>query len=122
MNAGDTFIDGKYHHLWIVISDPAIDSDSVVIVNFTTHTINEKSTCIVQKGEHPFIRHKTSVRYADARLTSEEDLKKLLKANLLTPKEQCSAALLTKLRLGASKDVHLLPEECKELLDRQGLI
>jgi hypothetical protein len=122
MNAGDTFIDGKYHHLWIVLSDPTIDPEKVVIVNFTTHTISEESRCIVQKGEHPFVKHKTAVRYSDARITSSANLETLHRANLLTPRERCSAGLLKKLRTGASQDVHLLPEECKEVLDEQGLI
>lgn len=122
MNAGDTFIDGKYHHLWIIISDPAVDSEKVVIVNFTTHTVAEEPSCIVQKGEHPFVRHKTAVRYTDARLVSSANLETLREANLLTPQQQCSADLLKKLRDGASRNIHLLSEECKQTLDEQGLI
>ena len=62
MNAGDTFIDGMYHHLWVVLSDPSVDADNVVIVNFTTHTVDEESSCVVQRGEHAFVKHKTAVR------------------------------------------------------------
>jgi hypothetical protein len=122
MNAGDTFIDGKYHHLWIVLSDPAIDSENVVIVNLTTYTVAEESTCIVEKGEHQFVKHKTVVRYNDARITSSATLEKLRKAKLLNPREKCSAGFLNKLRAGAFQNVHLLPEECRELLDGQGLL
>ncbi len=122
MNAGDTFIDGKYHHLWVVLSDPAVDAENVVIVNFTTHTVAEQSSCILQKGEHPFVRHRTAVRFGDARIASSANLETLRKANLLVPRERCSAALLHKLRSGASTDLHLLPEECRKVLDEQGLI
>lgn len=122
MNAGDTFIDGKYHHLWIILSDPAIDSEKLIIVNLTTHTIAEKSTCVLERGEHPFIKHKTSVRYSDARVVSSTNIATLRKAKLLTPREPCSADLLNKLREGASRDVHLLPEGCRQILDEQGLI
>jgi hypothetical protein len=122
MNAGDTFIDGKYHPLWIVISEPAIDPQRVVIVNPTTYTIDEQSACILHKGEHPFIRHKTAVRYRDARAVASADLPKLLMARKLTPRAACSAALLKKLRDGASKQAELLPEECRSMLDEQGLI
>ena len=117
-----TFIDGKYHHLWIVLSDPAIDPDRVVIVNLTTYTIDEESACILKKGEHPFVKHKTAVRYRDARITSPAALEKLRVARLLTPREPCSKLLLAKLRDGASKDADLLSEECRDLLDQQGLI
>ena len=122
MNAGDTFIDGKYHHLWIILSDPVLDPDRVVIVNLTTHTIDEESACILKKGDHPFVKHKTAVRYRDARITHLADLEKLRIARLLASREPCSKSLLAKLRDGASKDADLLPEECRELLDEQGFI
>ena len=122
MNAGDTFIDGKYHHLWIVLSDPSIDANNVVIVNLTTHSIAEESRCILRKGDHPFVKHKTSVRFADARLTCVADLEKLSKAGLLAPRERCSVSLLDTIRVGASMDAHLLPVQCREVLDEQGLL
>jgi hypothetical protein len=122
MNAGDTFIDGMYHHLWVVLSDPSVDADNVVIVNFTTHTVDEESSCIVQRGEHPFVKHKTAVRFSAARVSSVTDLERLRKANLLTPREACSASLLKKLRKGASADSHLLPEESRQVLDDQGFL
>jgi hypothetical protein len=122
MNAGDTFIDGMYHHLWIVLSDSEADPERVVIVNFTTYTIDEEPTCLVQKGEHPFVRHKTAVRYGDARLTCIVDLERLRNANRITPREACSPSLLKKLREGAANNADRLPEECRELLDEQGLI
>lgn len=122
MNAGDTFVDGKYRHLWIIMSDPAIDPQQVVIVNLTTYTIDEESACVLHKGEHPFVKHKTAVRYRDARAVASADLQKLLAARMLTPRPRCSAALLKKLRDGASKQSDLLPEECRAVLDEQGLI
>jgi hypothetical protein len=51
MKAGDTFIPARFdHHLWIVLSDPKANPDNVVIVNFTTHTLDEEPHCIIQKG------------------------------------------------------------------------
>ena len=122
MNAGDTFIDGMYGHLWIIISNPAIDPQQVVIVNLTTYTIDEEFTCVLHKGEHPFVKHKTAVRYRDARAVALAALKKLLKAGKLTPHAHCSAGLLKKMRDGASAHSDLLPEACRALLDEQGLI
>ena len=44
MNAGDTFFVAQpYNHLYVVISDPALDSSKIVMVNFTTHTPLMKS-------------------------------------------------------------------------------
>ena len=90
MKAGDTFIPAKLdHHLWIVLSDPAIDSDSIVIVNFTTHTIDEEQHCIIQKADHPFVKHKTAVRYRDAKIVSRSQLTQLIKLGQLKPISQC---------------------------------
>jgi hypothetical protein len=122
MNAGDTFIDGLHHHLWIVLSDPAMDQDRLVIVNFTTYTVDEESICIVTKGEHPFVKHKTVVRYRDARVVSSAILEELRKAKSISPHRPCSVGLLKRLRDGAAKAADLLPEVCREVLDEQGLI
>ena len=46
----------------------------------------------------------------------------LRKTKLLTPQPRCNPALLKKLRDGASADAHLLPIECRDLLEEQGLI
>ncbi len=122
MNAGDTFIDALHGHLWIVLSDPAIDPERVVIVNLTTYTVDEESACVLKKGDHPFVRHKTAVRYRDARIASPADLKTLREARKLAPREPCSKSLLQKLRGGASEDADRLPKECRELLEEQELI
>ncbi len=108
--------------MWIALSDPSLDPDRVVIVNLTTHTIDEESACVLKKGDHPFVKHKTSVRYRDARIVAPTDLEKLRTAGLLTRREPCTKSLLAKLRSGASKDADSLPEECRELLEEQELI
>ena len=75
MNAGDTFripepgtsLDS---HLWVVISDPAVDPVRVLIVNFTTRRQDSDHACILQAGEHPFVHHETCVNYAGAKAVS----------------------------------------------------
>ena len=80
MKAGDTFLVVKpYNHLYVVISDPAQNCEEVVIVNFTSYSPDEEQTCILKAGEHPFIKHKTVVRYKDARITSVRKLQQLVR-------------------------------------------
>lgn len=120
MNAGDTFIPVRLNkHLWIVISDP--EFDPVVIVNLTTFTIDEEQACIVQKDEHPFATHTSAIRYKDGRVANQESLNHLLKRDLLVPHAACSQLLLQRIRDGASIS-EFLPEECRDMLDAQGLI
>lgn len=64
MNAGDTFLikdKNLDEHLWVIISDTAIDDKQVVVVNFTTSHPSKESFCLVQPGDHPFIRHETCI-------------------------------------------------------------
>jgi hypothetical protein len=51
MDAGDTFRFGL-GHLYIVISDPHLDPESVVIVNMTTDRGGDQS-CVLLPGDHP---------------------------------------------------------------------
>ncbi len=65
MNAGDTFKIPQPEtsldtHLWVVISDPAADAENILIVNFTTSRADSDKACILQPGEHPFVRHETA--------------------------------------------------------------
>jgi len=122
MKEGDTFIPAKLDsHLWIILSDPTRDPENVVIVNFTTHTIDEEQHCILRKSDHPFVKHKTAVRYRDAKKVSIEQLEVLVTKNLLKPQSPLSGALLKRVREGASKS-EFLPEGCRQILDDQSLI
>jgi hypothetical protein len=71
MDIGDAFllIDKSIdEHLWVVISKPGDNPDEVVIVNLTSHDSPDKdASCILDAGDHPWIRHRTCVRYMDAR-------------------------------------------------------
>ncbi|HWO20623.1 MAG TPA: hypothetical protein VNO30_17760 [Kofleriaceae bacterium] len=65
MKLGDSFhISG---HLWIVVSIPATDG-SVAMVNLTSHRQPCDETCVLDVGDHPFVRHKTIVAYAFAQM------------------------------------------------------
>lgn len=123
MKAGDTFRPAKYdNHLWMIVSDPSMNSDAIVIMNFTTNTKDEEQSCIVRRGEHPFITDNTAIRYRDSRVASSAQLTKLQQAGLLSSREPLSAQLLEKILKGASISADCLPVECREVLESQGLI
>jgi hypothetical protein len=122
VKVGDTFVDGKYHHLWTVISDPAADSERVVIVNFTKHTTEKEEDCVVEPGEHPFVKVKTLIQFRDAKCCRLADLETLLKANQLTPHKPVTAALLQRIIASASSNSGKLPQGCKACLEDQNLI
>jgi hypothetical protein len=122
MKGGDTFIPAKFdHHLWLILSDPEINADKVVIVNLTTHTLDEEPHCILQKGDHPFIKHKTAIRYRDSKCVALPQLEDLVASGGLRKHNPLSAAILKKIRDGASLSKYL-PEGCRQILEEQGII
>jgi hypothetical protein len=119
MKPGDTFLGGREvhgdDHLWLVINDPSAHGGVVLIVNVSTLRPNAETTCLVQRGEHPFIQHDSYVRYGSARKAREVDLEKLVRAGRLRPHQIANKALLEKVRAGATASPHLA-EELRPLL------
>lgn len=122
VNAGDTFLVAHpYKHLHVVCSDPAADTSKVLLLSITTFRPKEDESCILVKGDHPFITHKSCIRYKDARVASVAQIRTLLNGGQMTRREPVSAELLARIREGAEKS-DFLPEEYRRLLQSQGLI
>lgn len=119
MKPGDTFLGGGEvhgsHHLWVVMNDPAAHGGEAVIVNVSTQRLGAETTCVLGKGEHPFIEHDSYVRYQSARKVSVKNLEAAVKAGLLKPRTAASTALLAKIQAGAQASP-LLPLELRALL------
>jgi hypothetical protein len=126
MKAGDAFripepgtsLDS---HLWVVISDPSIDPQRVLVVNFTTRRKDSDPACILQAGEHPFVHHETCVNYAGAKVVTGAQIQKLLQKGLLTNHAALSAALLKRIRDGAAASERMSLDHADILID-QGLL
>jgi hypothetical protein len=122
MELGDTFVLAALDkHLWVICSDPCKDHDNVVIINFTTYTIDEEDVCILDSGDHDFINHKTAMRYRDAKAVKLAELDKLEKSNMLSLRQRASASLMQKVWLGASLSVRI-PIRCMKILLNQSLL
>ena len=122
MNLGDTFVPEQLdHHLWIITSDPSKDKEKVVIMNLTTYTIDEEEVCVLQPGDHPFVKHKTAIRYYEARIVSLGVLTRLLDANALRPHQRASSDMMAKIWRGAAMS-RFIPGECVDILEEQSLL
>ena len=102
MNAGDTIIiiaPGTSYdcHLWMVISDPA-QSEDCLIVNFTSWRADKDQACVVEVGEHPYVKNKTCVNFRDAKLCKLTDLEALIATKHLEAHQPLSPGLLRKIR------------------------
>jgi hypothetical protein len=125
MRAGDTFtfVDKKLdNHLWVVISDPMLDvADPVVIVSLTTYKEGKDRTCVLEPGDHPFIRHPSVVYYIGAMDVSNAGLESCANEGRLLLQGAVSPEVLARVRQGAAQSP-FIPEGCRKTLIRQGLI
>lgn len=108
-------------HLWMVISDPAQDPERVLIVNLTSWNDRQDRSCVVEVGEHPFVHHRSCVRYSGAKVVRVDQLDALKRNGSLLPLAPISRRLLKRVRLGAERSPHTELGHI-EILRAQGLI
>jgi hypothetical protein len=122
MEAGDTFrFVSKDTHLWIVISDPAVNRDQVLIVNVTTFRSDKETTCRLNPGDHPAIVHNSCVNYAEARVYSDSQLLHLEQKRRIVMYDKVCPEILALIREGAVRSVHMRLRYGQILID-QGLV
>ena len=80
IHLGDTFTLTPGGHLWIVLSDPDKNCGKFVIVNLTTDSRRAGIDCILDVGDHPWIREKSYISYGDAQIVTPEEKAKILKS------------------------------------------
>ena len=124
MNAVDTILIPERgtsydSHLWILISDPA-QGEECVIVNFTSWRADKDQACVVEPGEHPYVKHKTCVNFRDAKRCSIAALEMLIASKHLEFQSPLSPILLAKIRQGVPAS--RMNWSCVQLLADQGLI
>jgi hypothetical protein len=102
----------------VVISDPTIDPQRVLIINFTTRRKDSDPACILQAGEHPFVHHETCVNYAGAKVVTGDQIQTLLQKGLLTDHTALSAALLKRIRDGAAASTRMSLDHADILIEQ----
>lgn len=95
-------------HLRFIISDPD-ENNMVMVVNMTTYrnTVREDNSCILNKGEHSQIVHKSFIKYSKS---EELNSLKLMQDKLcrnINFKEDISNTLLIKIQNGAKRSIYL---------------
>jgi hypothetical protein len=122
VNAGDTFLRGDHDkHLWVVISDPALDPENVVIVNLTSLDSEKEQACVLRRGDHPWIRHDTCVNYHDAVIATLEKLTAAKKIKAIAMQARMKPAVLARIRQGVA-DSQRMSLDVANILIEQGLV
>jgi hypothetical protein len=124
MAKGQTFLGeeertsrGLVRHLNVIITEPTEDLN-YLIAPVTTYREDaygrpypgQDDSCILPAGCHPFIKHKSYVRYKNARKMSAYEILVGIKKGLLIKKEDMDPAIIQSMQRGAEESPHL-PEE-----------
>lgn len=121
MIAGDTFRYSSARHIWIVVSDPSLNSSEVVIANVTSNKIWQDQSCLIKQGEHECARSvDVVVYYAKAQLRSNSELDAMLAAGQIRLGSPLDGELLSRVRAGAEASSQL-PFDLRQVLVSQGL-
>lgn len=122
MNAGDTFKLQGAGHIWIVVSDPARNSEKVVIAIVTSNKTWQDQSCVIRRGEHECAHSADVVVYdAKSKLRSNSELDAMLSAGQIRLGARLGDQLLSRVREGAEKSAEL-PFDVQRVLIEQGLI
>ena len=119
MQPGDTYKSDPAQgipHLHVVVIVPPAAAE-VLVVNITTYNDEKDDTCIIQTGEHAFVRHKSCISYRNARVVSLAVLQNLINRGHLAVTDPVTKALLDRILAGfaISGDV---PREVKGWLGK----
>ena len=122
LKAGDSFRfkDGRDGgHLWFVISNGKLDP--VVVVSLTTWRADKDQNCVLDVGDHPFLKHKSCIAFDLAKCVSQEKLQIWIARGELELHDSANFELLFRLLDGAAAS-RRIPIKCRSILEDQGLI
>ena len=91
---------GDRSHLFIVINNPGEDEEAVLACLSSIHARADR-TCIVNPGDHPFVRHESYIDYRHCRTDSIPHLTTLLERRYVTRHEDASDELVERILDGA---------------------
>src|SRR5437588_4270426 len=122
MDAGTTFLRADTdRHLWVVVSDPKVDPEHVLIVNLTTVDDRKEQVCILHPGDHPWVKHDTCVNYGDSIVTTLAKLNAGHSGGALRLHSPMKPEVLKKIRDGAL-DSERMQLDNADILINQGLV
>ena len=122
LKAGDSFrfADGRDGgHLWFVISSGQLDP--VVVVSVTTWRTDKDQNCVLEVGDHPFVKHKSCIAFDLAKCVSQEKLRLWMERGEIQVHDIASRELVFRLLDGVAAS-RRIPIKCRAVLEEQGLI
>ena len=124
---GQTFLTpdprpGYVPHSSVLLSDPEIDHERLVLVSVSSYEDYKDHSCIISKGEHECSKdHDSVLEYRYAFVTSSETLHKNIESKKIRKKAPFTEELIERAHKGAEK-TEFIPAECYWILHEQRLI
>jgi hypothetical protein len=104
MQRGDTILlpvgPQRWLHLWIVCTRPLPVTTEAVVVGVTTLRNDADQTVLLAKGDHPFIKHDSVVRYSDARIYRCSKILAQVKSGSIETDCRCTDELIDQIEEG----------------------
>jgi len=104
-------------HLWFVLTDPDGEPPRIVAVMVRSARRFTDPTLVLTIGDHPFVRHESSVHYSSARWFAVQALQKAFHDGHCSVQADMSPTLLARVREGLMKSpftVNAVREYCGE--------
>lgn len=125
MQCGDTFLMPApggiaTPHLWIVITEPDKVSNLCGIVSVTTLRNAKDQTVILRPGDHPFIRHASTIFYGDALIVDAQRLENEIAPGLAVRKDPCPPSTLKLVQQGVTASLFTRPKFVRFCRDQWG--
>ena len=103
-------------HLFLVLTDPDDETRLVVTAVVVTERGHTDKTCILDVGDHPFIRHRSSVDYGSAKFVPLSRLETHITSGVATQAEDIAPEVLGRVRAGllqSSRTIHAIADYCR---------
>lgn len=109
--------ESDHKHLRFVISDEDDNGEYLVVTLESHYSLGyEDESCLLSKGDHPFINHKSWINYGRAFSLSREKMEKGFNTGVLIKKQEIKFETLDFIQRGAEK-TDRLPEEFIHFFD-----
>lgn len=99
-------------HLFFVLNDPLPDPPKqVLLISISTYhgRTQEDSTCLLNDGDHEFIKHESYVEYSIGRIATLESVERNIATNYFSKKEPLSEDILQKIIDGIYESKRVKP-------------
>ena len=109
---------GNKNHLYVIVTDVCSEGKHLLVNVSTIYPgTYYDNTCVIDDGEHPFIKHPSYVVYRQARIDKSEQIIKYVNCRYFSPHLPISDELLIRISAGFLTSAHV-PRFVRKYFDK----